>query len=104
MVPLLEDLGAALHVGVVGSLRGVEALAWKEPSIDFGGQVGKAKSLRGRGTFQMVVEMTPDGPKAVTLAAPGQSERVDSAHYKDQVDLFTKWEYKPFVWRREDMK
>ncbi len=83
---------------------GAEPLAWKEPLIDFGGDVGKAKSMRGRGTFQMVVEMTPQGPQAVTLSAPGQSERKDSPHYKDQLDLFTKWGYKPFVWRREDMK
>jgi len=100
-----RDLKAIVRDALKEAMKGgVEALAWKEPSIDFGGQVGKAKSLRGRGTYQMVVEMTPDGPKAITLAAPGQSERVDSPHYKDQIDLFTRWEYKPFVWRREEMK
>ena len=47
---------------------GPAALAWKEPVIDFGGDVGKARSMRGRGTYQMVVEMTPQGPRAMTLA------------------------------------
>ena len=60
--------------------------------------------MRGRGTYQMVVEMTPQGPQAMTLSPPGQSERTGSAHYKDQLGLFEKWEYKPFLWRREDMK
>jgi acyl-homoserine lactone acylase PvdQ len=83
---------------------GAEPLAWKEPLIDFGGEVGKVKSMRGRGTFQMVVEMTPQGPRARTVSAPGQSERVESKHYKDQMELFTGWGYKPFLWRREDMK
>jgi hypothetical protein len=100
-----RDLRAMVREALKETMKGgVEPLAWKEPSVDFGGQVGKAKSLRGRGTFQMVVEMTPQGPQAMTLAAPGQSERADSKHYKDQVGLFTRWEYKPFVWRREEMK
>jgi penicillin amidase len=83
---------------------GSEPLAWKEPLIDFGGEVGKAKSMRGRGTFQMVVEMTPQGPQVRTISAPGQSERTDSRHYKDQFELFTAWKYKPFLWNREEMK
>jgi acyl-homoserine lactone acylase PvdQ len=52
----------------------------------------------------MVVEMTPQGPQVMTLAAPGQNERPESKHYQDQINLFTKWDYKPFVWRREEMK
>ncbi len=83
---------------------GEENLGWKEPVIDFRGHVGAVPSKRGRGTYQVAVEMTPQGPRAVTLSAPGQSERPESAHSKDQMDLFTKWRYKPFVWRREAMK
>jgi hypothetical protein len=83
---------------------GEEKLAWKEPSVDFRGEVGNVRSKKERGSCQMVVEMTPRGPRAATVAAPGQSERPDSRHYKDQVGLFEKWEYKPFVWRREEMK
>jgi penicillin amidase len=86
------------------ALKGPEAPAWKETVIDFGGEVGRVKSMRGRGTFQMVVEMTPQGPRAMTLAAPGQSERPGSPHYKDQIDLFAAWDYKPFVWNRGEMK
>jgi hypothetical protein len=100
-----RDLKALVREALKETLKGgAEPLAWKEPSVDFGPQIGKAKSLRGRGTYQMVVEMTPQGPQAMTLAPPGQSERTDSKHYQDQVGLFTKWEYKPFVWRREEMK
>jgi penicillin amidase len=86
------------------AMKGGDLAGWKEPQIDFGGGVGKVGSMRGRGTYQMVVEMTPQGPVAKTLAAPGQSERPDSPHYKDQMKLFEEWGYKPFVWNRGAMK
>jgi hypothetical protein len=99
-----KDLQALVRGALKDAMKGgEEKLAWKEPSVDFKGEVGKVKSKSGRGTFQMVVEMTPQGPRAATLAAPGQSERPDSDHYKDQVELFQKWQYKPFLWRREEM-
>ena len=84
--------------------KGEENLAWKAPTVNFRGEIGRVRSKKGRGTYQMAVEMTPDGPRAVTLAAPGQSERQGSSHFKDQVGLFEKWEYKPFVYKRSDMK
>jgi penicillin amidase len=100
-----RDLGGLVRDALKDAMKGgVEPLAWKEPLIDFGGEVGKVKSMRGRGTFQMIVEMTPEGPRAMTVSAPGQSERADSRHYKDQMELFAGWGYKPFLWRREDMK
>jgi acyl-homoserine lactone acylase PvdQ len=52
----------------------------------------------------MAVELTPKGPRAVTLSAPGQSESSESPHYKDQLGLFREWKYKPFVYRRDEMK
>jgi penicillin amidase len=111
LVPLHYDYGKGkdLKAIVLDSLKevlkpGLEALAWKEPTIDFKGQVGPLKSKRGRGTYQVAVEMTKDGPRAATLSAPGQSERPESKHHKDQAALFEKWGYKPFVWRREEME
>ncbi|HXX94026.1 MAG TPA: penicillin acylase family protein, partial [Planctomycetota bacterium] len=111
LVKLKHDYakGKDLRALVLDSLReaikpGLEKLAWKEPSIDFKGAVGSVPSKRGRGTFQMVVEMSPQGPRAVTLAAPGQSEWPDSPHYQDQIPLFREWKYKPFVTRRDEMK
>jgi penicillin amidase len=98
-----RDLKAIVRDALRDAVKG-GGLAWKEPAIDFAGEVGKAKSMRGRGTYQMVVEMTPQGPKAMTLAAPGQSEQTGSAHYKDQMNLFESWGYKPFVWDRGAMK
>jgi penicillin amidase len=100
-----RDLKALVRDALRDAMKGdPDALAWKEPQIDFGPDVGKAKSMRGRGTYQMVVEMTPQGPRAMTLAAPGQSERAGSPHHKDQMGLFEAWGYKPFVWNREEMK
>lgn len=99
-----RDLRALVRDALRDAVKGGELAGWTEPAIDFGTRAGRVKSVRGRGTFQMVVEMTPEGPRAVTLAAPGQSERADSPHFKDQLDLFAKWEYKPFVWRREEMR
>jgi penicillin amidase len=94
---------------ILDSLReavqpGVGDLGWKEPSVDFKGDVGAVKSERGRGTYQMAVEMAPEGPRASTLLAPGQSEQPDSPHHKDQMGLFGAWDYKPFVFRREDLR
>ncbi len=83
---------------------GVDKIAWKEPSINFRGEAGSVKSKGGRGTYQVAVEMTPKGPRAVTLSAPGQSERSGSPHYKDQLGLFEQWRYKPFVFAREGMR
>jgi penicillin G amidase len=92
-----RDLKALVRDALKDAMKGGEAsLAWKEPSIDFKGEVGKVTSKTGRGTWQMAVEMTPQGPRAVTVCAPGQSERPDSPHYKDQLDLFRTWTYKPF--------
>ncbi|HZE98374.1 MAG TPA: penicillin acylase family protein [Planctomycetota bacterium] len=98
-----RDLKGIVREALKEAMKG-EAPSWKEPLIDFGGEVGKVKSMRGRGTYQMVVEMTPQGPRAMTLAAPGQSERPASTHYKDQMEPFEAWGYKPFVWSRGEMK
>ncbi len=78
--------------------------AWREPHVDFRGEVGRVKSKSNRGTYQAAVEVTPRGPRAVTLCAPGQCERPDSPHYKDQIGLFEAWRYKPFVFSRQEMK
>lgn len=100
-----KDLKAIARDALKEAMKGgVEKLAWKEPSIDFRGEVGSVKSKRGRGTYQMSVEIGPEGVRAVSLCAPGQSERPASRHYKDQVGFFAEWKYKPFVWRREEMK
>ena len=99
-----RDLKALVRDALKEAMKGAASLAWKEPLVDFGPDIGKVHSMKGRGTYQMVVELTPQGPRAMTLAAPGQSGRPASAHYKDQVPLFESWGYKPFVWSREDMK
>ncbi|MBI2930092.1 MAG: penicillin acylase family protein [Planctomycetes bacterium] len=91
----------ALQEAVKG---GVDALAWQDDRVDFKGKIGRIKSAKGRGTFQMTVEISKDGPRARTLAAPGECESEESAHYADQLPLFERWEYKPFVWRRDEMK
>jgi penicillin amidase len=73
-----------------------KAKPWREAEVNFGERIGKVKSERGRGTFQMAVELTKEGPRAVTLSAPGQSEDPSSAHYADQVERFRSWTYRPF--------
>ncbi len=89
-----RDLRVLARDALKDAMKGVEG--WKEPSIDFKGAVGKVKSKTGRGTYQMAVELTPQGPRAITLCAPGQSERPESPHYQDQLELFRTWSYKPF--------
>lgn len=83
---------------------GLEKLAWKAPMMNFGKKIGKIPSKKGRGTYQMTAELFPEGPRVRTLAAPGQSEKLSSPHYSDQVEMFRDWKYKPFLWSREKMK
>ena len=100
-----KDLKAVALESLKEAIKpGLDKLAWKSPEIDFKGEVGSVPSKTGRGTFQMAVEMTPQGPRAVTLSAPGQSESPGSPHYRDQIGFFREWKYKPFVFRREEMK
>lgn len=80
---------------------GLDNLAWKSPTINFRGAVGEVPSKSGRGTYQMTVEV---GARIETLAAPGQSEKPDSKHHADQVEMFRAWTYKKFPWKREEMK
>jgi len=91
------DLKQAAKESLVEALK---AKPWKEAEVDFGGT--KVKSEKGRGTFQMVVEMTKEGPKAVTRSAPGQSEEGERS--RDQVEGFREWRYERFGWERSGMK
>jgi hypothetical protein len=81
---------------------GWEKGGWESQTIKFGATTVKSK--KGRGTFQMTVEVGADGPKAWTVAAPGQSELFDSKYGHDQIGLFESWTYKAFSWYRDEMK
>lgn len=98
----LKKLATEAFVEVLN--QGWDKLAWLSPTINFRGALPPVKSKDGRGTFQMAVELGPDGPRADTLAAPGQSENPESKHFRDQVGLFEKWQYKRFLWKHEEMK
>jgi hypothetical protein len=94
------DLKAASRAALEKALK---AGPWKEAEVDYGA-FGKVKSEKGRGTFQMTVELTKDGPRAATLSPPGQNEDPASAHAGDQVKNFKEWTYPPFPFKRGDMK
>ncbi|MBI4565148.1 MAG: penicillin acylase family protein [Planctomycetes bacterium] len=101
--------GRDLRALAVESLKdvvkdGPDKLAWKEGEIRFKGRPFTVKSERGRGTYQLTVELLKDGPRAVSVAAPGQSEDPQSPHFADQMKLFEAWKYKEFVFRRSEMK
>ncbi|MHC4608377.1 MAG: penicillin acylase family protein, partial [Planctomycetota bacterium] len=98
----LEDLAKEALAEVLK--RGTERIKYREPKINFRRGIGKIPSAKGRGTYQMAVELTKEGPIAWTLAAPGQCEDPESKHYKDQVELFGAWKYKKFVFKRDEMK
>jgi penicillin amidase len=91
------DLKEAAREALAEALK---AKGWKEAEVDFGGT--KVKSERGRGTFQMVVEMTKEGPRAATLSAPGQRE--EGEHGRDQLENFRAWKLERFAWARSEMK
>jgi hypothetical protein len=80
-----------------------EKLKYRTKQIGFGGTVGKVPSAKGRGTYQMAVEITDKGPVAWTLAAPGQNEDPDSPHYSDQIGLFREWKYKRFPFTKDEL-
>ncbi len=94
------DLKAASRAALEKALK---AGPWKEAEVDYGA-FGKVKSEKGRGTFQMTVELTKDGPRAATLSPPGQTEDPASPHAGDQVKNFKEWTYPAFPFKRGDMK
>ncbi len=100
-----RDLRKLAREALTEALKpGWEKLAWKSPTVGFRGAIPPVKSKGGRGTFQMTVEIGPERPRAETIAPPGQSGNPESKHFRDQTSLFEKWEYKKFLWKREEMK
>jgi len=57
-----------------------------------------------RGTYMQVVELLSPTARGWNVLPPGQSGDPDSPHYKDQVELFSKWLYKPMVIHREELE
>lgn len=57
-----------------------------------------------RGTYMQVVELLSPTARGWNILPPGQSGNPESPHYKDQVELFAKWLYKPTLLRREELE
>jgi penicillin amidase len=56
-----------------------------------------------RGTFMQIVELFSPTARGWNVLPPGQSGDPESPHYKDQVELFGKWLYKPTVIERDEL-
>lgn len=76
---------------------------WKDETIKLG-EAGEFKSQRDRGTYMIAVELTKDGPRAVSCWAPGICEDPKSVHYKDLLELYAGWKHKPVLYRKEQLK
>jgi acyl-homoserine-lactone acylase len=51
----------------------------------------------------LVVEFTDDGPRAEAILAGGQSGNPDSEHFRDQTELYSRGEWRPVLFRPEDV-
>jgi acyl-homoserine-lactone acylase len=52
----------------------------------------------------MVVEFTDDGPRAEAMLAGGQSGNPDSKHFRDQTELYSRGEWRPVLFRAEEVR
>ncbi len=82
-----------------------------EPDVPVAPLVEGSRFLRtdgypvNRGTsFIMVMEFTDDGPRAKALLTYSQSGDPDSPHYSDQTELFSRKEWRPVLFRAEEIE
>jgi acyl-homoserine-lactone acylase len=82
-----------------------------EPDVPVAPLVEGSRFLRedgypvNRGTsFVMVMEFTESGPRGLALLTYGQSGDSDSPHYSDQTELFSRKEWRPVLFRAEDIE
>jgi len=59
---------------------------------------------RNVGTYEHVIELTPDGPVGYDRLPPGQSDHPESPHINDQHALLAKLDHKPLLFKREDVE
>ncbi len=55
-------------------------------------------------SFIMALEYTDDGPRANALLTYGQSGDPESEHFTDQTELFQRKEWRPVLFRQEDIE
>jgi acyl-homoserine-lactone acylase len=82
-----------------------------EPDVPVASLVEGSRFLRAdgypvnRGTsFIMVMEFTDGGPRARALLTYSQSGDSESPHYSDQTELFSRKEWRPILFRTEDIE
>ncbi|MDA1191025.1 MAG: penicillin acylase family protein [Candidatus Poribacteria bacterium] len=74
-----------------------------EPKTIRFGDAGEIAWAR-RGTFMQMVELAKPRVKGQNILPPGQSEDPSSPHFKDQLDLYGNWRYKPTALDRTELK
>ncbi|WP_042347357.1 penicillin acylase family protein [Bacillus massiliigorillae] len=101
--------------------QGKSMLNWKKPiqTMTFGEQslvgvphgLGDQKPIifMNRGSENHFVEMAPEGPMGMNVTPPGQIGFVSqngkySQHYRDQIELFVNFKYKPMLFKKKDVK
>jgi acyl-homoserine-lactone acylase len=54
-------------------------------------------------SFLLALEFTDDGPRAQAVLTYGQSGNPDSAHFRDQTELYSRGEWRPVLFRAEEV-
>jgi acyl-homoserine-lactone acylase len=54
-------------------------------------------------SYIMTLEFTPEGPKAAAIMTYGQSDDVTSPHHTDQLGLFSRREWRPILFKEEEI-
>lgn len=97
------EVHRARHGGLDVPVGGCHGALGCFRTIWFGQDDDGYRFVRGGDGWTFAVEFT-DVPKAYTILAYGQSNREDSPHHTDQLEMFARNEMKPVYYRMEDVR
>lgn len=76
--------------------------AYKQEKVNFDPLPGLPE-VTSRGTYILCVELSKPLFRSVSVLPPGQSEDPRSPHYGDQRELAGYWQFKPILYKREQL-
>ncbi|HEY8376570.1 MAG TPA: penicillin acylase family protein, partial [Nannocystis sp.] len=76
---------------------------WRPPSLTASGLTERGYVVNYGTSFVMAVELGPEGPKGEAFLTYSQSEDPRSPHFRDQTELFSRKQWRPLLFREEDI-
>lgn len=94
-VQKFERSGKSVPMGGIPDVLAACASEWDA-------NTGKMEA-KGGDTYVQLVKFTPDGPIIESLMAGGNSDRPDSPHFNDQMDMLSNHQTKPMTLNKEEV-